>query len=153
METIVSLRNFVNGCILEEHQRLAGAFHAIMNNREADIFFKMKRSGIENESWYIKILFQKDFSCKCQFCITVRAPSRLVSEVWAKYKEVSSKLLKRHTRTNPNQQTQRFVFGEYSQTSQWKINVRKKAIQKFWNHPKLRGFAYNPFHFLWLWSY
>ena len=71
METIVSLRNFVNGCILEGHQRLAGAFHAIMNNREADIYFKMKRSGIENESSYIKILFQKDFSYKCQFCIKV----------------------------------------------------------------------------------
>ena len=54
METIVSLRNFVNGCISGRHQRLAGAFHAIMNNRESDIYFKMKRSGIENESSYIK---------------------------------------------------------------------------------------------------
>ena len=29
-----------------------------------------------------------------------RAPSRLVSEVWAKYKDVPTKILKRYARTN-----------------------------------------------------
>ena len=48
----------------------------------------------------LRILFQKDPSYKCQFCIIVRAPSRMVSEVWEKYKNVPTKMLKGDARTN-----------------------------------------------------
>ena len=41
-----------------------------------------------------RILFQKDSSYECQFCTKIRAPSRLVSEVSAKYKGVPTKILK-----------------------------------------------------------
>ena len=37
---------------------------------------------------------------ECQFCTILRAPSRLVSEVWDKYKDVPTKILKVDTRTN-----------------------------------------------------
>ena len=34
-----------------------------------------------------RILFEKDSNHKYQFCTKVRAPSRKVSQVWAKYKD------------------------------------------------------------------
>ena len=46
------------------------------------------------------ILFQKDHSYECQFCTNVRAPSMPVSEVWARYEDVPSKVFRRDTRTN-----------------------------------------------------
>ena len=46
------------------------------------------------------IPFEKDSSYKCQFCTKVHAPSRLVSDVWAKYKDALIKILKRDARTN-----------------------------------------------------
>ena len=36
------------------------------------------------------LFFQKDSSHKCQFCTKVRASSRLVSQVWTKYKDKGS---------------------------------------------------------------
>ena len=65
---------------------------------------KLQRRGIGNESSTSKILFQKDSSYKCQFCTEVRALSQLISEVWAKYKDVPTKILKRDARTNSSSQ-------------------------------------------------
>ena len=42
-----------------------------------------------------RLLFQKDSSYKSQFCKKVRAPSRLVIDVWAKSKDLPIKILKR----------------------------------------------------------
>ena len=54
----------------EGDQVLAGVFHAVMEKKkEADIYFKLLRSGIGNEFSYTRrILFQKDSSYKSQFC-------------------------------------------------------------------------------------
>ena len=49
-------------------------------------------------------LFQKDSSYEYQFCTKVRAPSRLVPEVWSKYKDVPIKILKRDAITNSSQE-------------------------------------------------
>ena len=74
-------------------------------------YFKLQRSGIENESSHIFIHSQIDSSYKSQFCTKVRAPSRLVLEAkvrapsrlvleaWAKYKDVRTKIIKRPERT------------------------------------------------------
>ena len=64
-----------------------------------------------------RILFQKYSNYKCQFCAKIRAPSRLVSEVWAKYKHVPTKI--------------RFVFEHYRKTSQRTMNVRKQQLRNF----------------------
>ena len=45
-----------------------------------------------------EILFQKDSSYKMP--VLVGTPSRLISEVWAKYKDVSTKILKCDAKTN-----------------------------------------------------
>ena len=50
-----------------------------------------------------RILFQKDSSFKYKFCTKGRASSRLVSEAWAKYENVPTKILKRHARTKSSQ--------------------------------------------------
>ena len=57
------------------------------------------------------IRFQKDPSYKCQFCTKVHAPSMLVSEVWAKCKDVSIKILKRGARTNSSQHKKDFPMN------------------------------------------
>ena len=75
---------------------LAGAFHAIMDKIEADQLQIVKTWNWTPQAYF----FQKDSSYKCQFCTKVRAPSRLVSGVWAKYKDVPTKILKRDARTN-----------------------------------------------------
>ena len=64
-------------------QLLARAFHAIMGKTEADIL-QIARNWNCMNLHTSKILFQKDSSYKCQFCIKVRALSRLVSKVWSK---------------------------------------------------------------------
>ena len=46
------------------------------------------------------ILFQKYSSYKHQFGTKALAPSRLVCEVWGKYKDIETKILKRHSRAN-----------------------------------------------------
>ena len=95
----------------EGDQLLARAFHAIMDKIDSDILQTAKK-----QNWIVFIHqgFQKDSSYKCQYFTKVRAPSRLVSEVWAKYKDVPTKILKR------------FCKDKLRQTSQRNINVRKQ---------------------------
>ena len=62
-------------------------------------YFKLQRSGIENESSHTFIHSQIDSSYKSQFCTKVRAPSRLVLEAWAKYRDVRTKIIERPERT------------------------------------------------------
>ena len=62
-------------------------------------------------------------------CTKVRPPSRLVSKVWAKYKDVPTKILKRDvTQVNKNE---KFVFEQCRQTSQRMMNVRKQQFGSF----------------------
>ena len=46
------------------------------------------------------ILLQKDSSYEFKFYMKVSTPSRVVSKVWTKYKDVPTKILKRDARTN-----------------------------------------------------
>ena len=91
----------------EGDQLLAGTFHAIIDQIEANkIYLKLQRSGIGNESSCIKHTFSARFQLwmpvlhqsMCTFT------SKLVFEVWAKYKDVPTKRLKCDVTTNPSQQ-------------------------------------------------
>ena len=53
-----------------------------------------------------RILFQKDSSYRRQFSTKVRAPSRLVSEVWIKYRYIPTKILKRDSKKKKQKKTQ-----------------------------------------------
>ena len=91
------LRNMASS---ERNQLLVGAFHAVVDKTEADILQITK-----NWKWIWVFIHQGYFfretsATKCQFCTKVCAPSRLASEVWAIYKDVPTKILKRDTRTN-----------------------------------------------------
>ena len=63
------------------------------------------------------ILFQKDPCYKSQFCTKIRAPSRLVSEFWAKYKDVPTKIDK--------------DFELNRKTNQRMMNVCKQLLKSF----------------------
>ena len=76
-----------------------GAFHDIMDKIEADIPQNAKKWNWKS-IFIHQGLFQKDSSYKFQFCTKVRTPSRLVSEVWTKCKDDSTKILKRDVITN-----------------------------------------------------
>ena len=47
---------------------------------------------------YQEYYFRKSLAMK------VRAPSRVVSEVWAKYNDLPTKILRRHATTNSSEQ-------------------------------------------------
>ena len=91
------LRNMASS---EEDLLLSRAFRAIMDEIEAYILEISKKWNwiwtFIHQGYY----FRKIPAIKCQFCTKVCAPSGLVSEVWAKYKDVQTKILKRHARTN-----------------------------------------------------
>ena len=61
-----------------------------------------KEVELEMNPHTLTILFQKDSSHKYQFCTKVCAPWELVSEHWAKYKDVPTKILKDHEKANPS---------------------------------------------------
>ena len=84
----------------EGDQLLAGAFHAIMEKIEADILQIAKKWNWKWIFIHQGYFFRKIQAIKCQFYTKVRAPSRLVSEVWAKYKDLPTKILRCDTRTN-----------------------------------------------------
>ena len=85
----------------EWYQLLAGAFHVITDKIEADILETgKKKMELKMNLYTSRILFQKDSRYKYQFCTKVCAPLRLGSEVWAKYKDVPTKLLKHHAIIN-----------------------------------------------------
>ena len=46
-------------------------------------------------NFHIQYFFTTISAIKCQFCTKIRAPSRLVSVIWAKFKDVLTKILKR----------------------------------------------------------
>ena len=58
-----------------------------------------------------RIPFERDSSYTCQFCTKVVVASRLVSQVWAKYKDelpmcqVPVKILKRDAKANSRKQS------------------------------------------------
>ena len=89
-----NLRNIASS---EGSHLVAGAFHVIVDKIEADILQIAKKW---NWKWIVKHTFQKDPSYEFQFCTKVCAPSRLLSEVWAKHKDVPTKILKRDARTD-----------------------------------------------------
>ena len=89
------LRNMVNS---EGDQLLAGALHAIMEKIEADTLQIAKKWN-----WIWIFIHQRHFfisAIKLQYCTKVHAPSRLVSKVCAKYKDLLTKILKPDARTN-----------------------------------------------------
>ena len=105
-------------------QLLARDFHAIMHKILAD---KLSKKW----NWISVFILQKYFlkktpTIKWQFCTKVLPLSRLVSEVWAKYKDVPTKILKLHAKTNSSQQNLKFVFKQYRQTSQRMMNACKQ---------------------------
>ena len=102
--------------------------------KQRPIYFKLKRSLTGNEFSYIKnTFFQKDFSYKYQFCAKVREPSKLVSEVWAKCKDVPSEILKTRCKLTKKRKKKEkiFVLEQYRQTSQKMMGVRKKQFKSF----------------------
>ena len=86
----------------EGDQLLAGAFHAIIDKVEADILQIEKKWN-----WKLMFIHQGYFLRKIP-AINVNfapkymqlRPSTLVFEVWEKYKDVPSKILKLHAKTN-----------------------------------------------------
>ena len=69
----------------------AGAIHAIMDKIEADILPIVE---LDVNLHTPRIFFQKDSSYKCQFC------TKICANVWVKYEDVPTKILKRDSRTN-----------------------------------------------------
>ena len=84
----------------EGYQILARTFHAIMDKIETDIVQTARKWNWKLMFIHQGNFFQKDSSNRCQFCTKVRALERLVSEVWPKYKDIPTKTLKCHARTN-----------------------------------------------------
>ena len=84
----------------DEDLLLSRAFHAIIDKIEAYILQISKKWNWIKTFIHQGYYFRKIPAIKCQFCTKVCAPSGLVSEVWVKYKDVLTKILKRHARTN-----------------------------------------------------
>ena len=91
------LRNMASS---EGNQSLARAFHSIMDKIEVDILQIAKKWNWKWIFIHQGYFFQKNSNYKCQFRSKVRAPSRLVSKIWTKYKDVPTKILKRDAKTN-----------------------------------------------------
>ena len=83
----------------EGDQQLAGALHAILDKIEL-IYFKLQRSGIGNESSFIKDTFSERF--QLQMPVLHQSTCTFNASLWSlgKIYNVPTKILKRDARTN-----------------------------------------------------
>ena len=103
------------------------------------ICFKLQRSGTEINLHTSRILFWKDSSKKCQLCTKVRAPSRLVSQVWGKYKDEVPDMSgsNQSVETSCKNKLKLKELKDFCFKSKEKLATEKwmyeTAIPKFWN--------------------
>ena len=103
-----------------------------MDKIETDILQIEKKFNWKWIFIYQEYFFQKDFSYKYQVCAKVREPSKLVSEVWAKCKDVLNKILKTRCKLATKKKEKKiFVLEQYRQTSQRMMSVSKKQFKSF----------------------
>ena len=76
-----------------------------------------------------RILFPKDSSYKCQFYTKVCALSRLVSKIWARCKDVPTKMLKHDARLKFELQNLKLVSAIFYQIF---ISHQMIAFQELW---------------------
>ena len=81
-----------------------------------------------------KIHFQKDSNYKCQFCINVYEPSRLVSEVWENCKDVPTKILKHDVnRTRVNKKIKDLCLKSTDKLAKVCWMHLQRNFKKLWN--------------------